>query len=78
MRSYLNENKAKNLQNGNIHVAQIPDFEISREPSGAMRSVMVFFSFFVLLHLSFTFFQPEFPFEINETEKFLVNFQLLL
>ena len=26
--SYLNENKAKNLQNGDVHLAQIPDFEM--------------------------------------------------
>ena len=26
--SYSSENKAKNLQNGNIHLAQIPDFEM--------------------------------------------------
>ena len=26
--SYLNENEAKNLQNGDVHVAQIADFEI--------------------------------------------------
>ena len=28
MTSFLNENEAKNLQNGNVHVAQIPDFEM--------------------------------------------------
>ena len=27
MTSYLSENEAKNLQNGDIHLAQIPDFE---------------------------------------------------
>ena len=26
--SYLSENEAKNLQNGDVHIAQIPDFEI--------------------------------------------------
>ena len=26
--SYLSENEAKNLQNGDVHVAQIPDFEV--------------------------------------------------
>ena len=26
--SYLSENEAKNLQNGNVHLAQIPDFGI--------------------------------------------------
>ena len=24
---YLSENEAKNLQNGDVHIAQIPDFE---------------------------------------------------
>ena len=28
MTSYLSENEAKNLQNGNVHPAQIADFEI--------------------------------------------------
>ena len=28
MMSYLSENKAKNLQNVDVHVAQIPDFEM--------------------------------------------------
>ena len=26
--SYLSENEAENLQNGDVHLAQIPDFEI--------------------------------------------------
>ena len=26
--SYLSENKAKNLANGDVHLAQIPDFEM--------------------------------------------------
>ena len=26
--SYLSENEAENLQNGNVHLPQIPDFEI--------------------------------------------------
>ena len=28
MTSYLSENEAKNLQNGDVHVAQIPVFEM--------------------------------------------------
>ena len=28
MTSYLSENEAKNLQNGDINLAQIPDFEM--------------------------------------------------
>ena len=27
MTSYLSENEAKNLQNDDVHLAQIPDFE---------------------------------------------------
>ena len=26
--SHLSENEAKNLQNGDVHIAQIPDFEM--------------------------------------------------
>ena len=28
MTSYLSENEGKNLQNGDVHLAQIPDFEM--------------------------------------------------
>ena len=28
MTSYLSESEAKNLQNGNVHLAQISDFEM--------------------------------------------------
>ena len=28
MTSYLNENAAEDLHNGNVHLAQIPDFEM--------------------------------------------------
>ena len=28
MKSHLSENWAKNLQNGDVHLAQIPDFEM--------------------------------------------------
>ena len=47
MTSYLSENDTKNLQNGDVHLAQIPDFEngISREPFGALTSVMAHFFF---------------------------------
>ena len=64
MTSYLIENEAENLQNGDVHLAQIPDFDIgiSREPFGALRSVMArFFAFFTLFHLSLTFFDRRFP-----------------
>ena len=26
--SYLSENEAENLQNGDVHIAQIPDFDM--------------------------------------------------
>ena len=29
MTSHLSENEAKNLQNGDVYVAQIPDFEMA-------------------------------------------------
>ena len=29
MTSYLRENEAENLQNGDIHLPQIPDFEMA-------------------------------------------------
>ena len=28
MTSYLSENEGKNLQNGDVHLAQFPDFEM--------------------------------------------------
>ena len=28
MTSYLNENEATNLQNGDVHLAQVPDFKM--------------------------------------------------
>ena len=28
MTSYLSENKAENLQNGDVHLAQIPEFDM--------------------------------------------------
>ena len=47
MTSYLSENEAENLQNGDVHLAQIPDFEVEYlEPFGALRSVMARFLHF--------------------------------
>ena len=57
MTSYLCENEAENLQNGYVHLTQIPDFwdGISREPFGALRSVTAhFFLIFTLFYLSLT------------------------
>ena len=48
MTSYVRENEAENLQNGDIHLGKIPD---------TLRSVMAhFFSFFTLFHLNLTYF----------------------
>ena len=40
MTSYLRENEAKNLQNGDVHLAQIHDFEMGylEKPFGALKS----------------------------------------
>ena len=46
--SYLNKNEAKNLQNGDVHPAQIPVFEMEylERPFAALKSVMAhFFNF---------------------------------
>ena len=56
--SYLSENEAENLQNGDVHLAQIPDVGMEYlEPFGALRSVSdgLFFALFMLFHLSLTF-----------------------
>ena len=59
--SYLSENEAKNLQNGDVHIAQIP------ERLGALRSVMA--RLFCIFHaLSFElsfFFDRRFPLMTN-------------
>ena len=58
MTSYLSESKAKSLKNGDVHLAQIEGFwnGVSQKPFGVLRSVMALFSFFMLFHLSLTFF----------------------
>ena len=47
MMSSLSEAEAEHLQNGDVHLAQIRDFEMGNlEPFGALRSVMArFFNF---------------------------------
>ena len=81
MTSYLSENEAENLQNGDVHLAQTPDFEMEykREPFGALRSVMArFFAFFTLFHLSSTFFRPEVPFKntvLRSRKYFSISFE---
>ena len=57
--SYLIENEAENLQNGDVHLAQIPDFEMEYLENHLAhwgRWWLVFFTFFTLFHLSLTFF----------------------
>ena len=65
MTSYLSENETENLQNGDVYLALIPDFEmgLSRKPFRALRSVMahVFALFFTLFHLNLTFSDWNFP-----------------
>ena len=58
MTSYLNENEAENQQNGDVHLAQIPDVEM--DISRTIWRIKVgdgsfFFAFFTLFHLSLTF-----------------------
>ena len=66
MTSCLSENEAENLQAGDIHLAQIPDFEMKYLENHLGIEVgdhsFFFFAFFTLFHLSSTFFQPEVPF----------------
>ena len=64
--SYVSENEAENLQNGDIHLTQIPDFEMEYLENHLAhwgRWWLVFFPFFTLFHLSLTFFRPEVPFK---------------
>ena len=67
--SYLSENEAKNLQNGDVHVAQIPDFEM-----GYLENHLAHWGqrWLIFLHFSRSFiwakrfFRPEFPFKKYE------------
>ena len=65
--SYLSENESKSLQNGDVHIAQIPDFEMEYlRTICALRSVMARFFFFIFHALSFElnfFFDLRFPFK---------------
>ena len=59
MTSYLSENEAENLQNGDVHLAQIPDFEIEYLENHLAhwgRWGLVFFIFYVLFLIEFDFF----------------------
>ena len=56
--SYLSGIEAKNLQNRDVHIAQIPDFEMEYLENHLCIEVGdgSFFAFFTLFHLSLTFF----------------------
>ena len=54
MTSYLHENEAENLQNGDVHLAQIPD--ISRTILSIEVSDGLFLECFTLFQLSLTYF----------------------
>ena len=58
MTSYLSENEAQTLQNGDVYLAQISNFEmgISRTTWRIEVSEGFSFSFFALFHLSLTYF----------------------
>ena len=63
--SYLSENEAKNLENDDVHLAQIPDFGMEYLENhffGALRSVMAHFCTFHALSFELNF-RPEFPSE---------------
>ena len=74
MTSYLSENEGESLQNGDVHLSQIPDFEwdISRTIWHIEVSDGSFFVFFTLFHLSLTFFDRSFPLSENEAETYKV------
>ena len=54
MTLYLSENEAKNLQNGDVHLAKIPDFGMV--PFGVLRSVGIVFCTFHDLSFKLNFF----------------------
>ena len=58
MRSYLSENEAKNLQNGDVHLPQIADFGMEYLENHLAHSGqwwLIFFAFFTLFRLRLTF-----------------------
>ena len=60
--SYLIENEAENLQNGDVHLAQFPDFEME----------------YLENHLSLTFFRPEVPFKDVRSRKLFLSSDMKL
>ena len=64
MTSYLSENEAENLQNGDVHLVQIPDFEIEYLENHFEVGDGSFFCIFRALSFEFNFFfRPEVPFK---------------
>ena len=64
MMSYFIENEVENLQNGDLHLAQIPDFEMEylmQDLFSTLRSVMACFFIFTPFYLTLTFFDQSFP-----------------
>ena len=63
MMSYLSENEAENLQNGDVHLAQIPEFEMGYLENHLMHWVQRWLVFCIFHAFSFelNFFRPEFP-----------------
>ena len=63
MTSYLSENEAENLQNGDVHLAQIADLKTGYLQNHLAHFFFSFFFFiFYALSFEFNFFRPEFPF----------------
>ena len=65
MTSYLSKNEAENLQNGDVHLAQIADFGMRylENQFATLRSVMAhLFEFFYVLSLELNFFSTRVSF----------------
>ena len=62
--SYLSKNEAENLQNGKVHLAQIPEFEMEylENHLGALRLVIACCIAFFTLSFKLNFFSTGFPF----------------
>ena len=78
MTSYLNENEAENLQNGDVHFAQISDlkWKISRTFWRIEVSEVSFFFIFHALSFEVTFFFDwSFPLTIRVCSKTRLTFQ---
>ena len=62
--SYLSKNDAENLQNGKVHLAQIPEFEMKyiENHLGTLRLVIAHCIAFFTLSFKLNFFSTGFPF----------------